>query len=196
MRQTLLSQFTERTEDQSGKVTHPVLLSKGLTRSHSKAHYAWPKERTQTGVPAQVPMEDLLIQHGEGLMSICLCPGGQFPELLFEEDTELCADLCLRLLRHCGSRITAIRTQASASLYLLMRQNFEIGNVRRGGQPGVWWTEGGWGERRNPQFEQALGVRVRGCRCALLPAPTELCPREDAGDHVTVVLGGDSAEFQ
>ncbi|KAB0392742.1 hypothetical protein E2I00_011956, partial [Balaenoptera physalus] len=51
-----------------------------------------------------------------------------FPELLFEEDTELCADLCLRLLRHCGSRISAIRTHASASLYLLMRQNFEIGN--------------------------------------------------------------------
>ncbi|XP_037674595.1 dedicator of cytokinesis protein 6 isoform X3 [Choloepus didactylus] len=52
----------------------------------------------------------------------------KFPELLFEEDTELCADLCLRLLRHCGSRISAIRTHASASLYLLMRQNFEIGN--------------------------------------------------------------------
>lgn len=49
--------------------------------------------------------------------------------MLFEEDTELCADLCLRLLRHCGSRVSTIRTHASASLYLLMRQNFEIGNV-------------------------------------------------------------------
>lgn len=57
---------------------------------------------------------------------------GQFPELLFEEDTELCADLCLRLLRHCASRVSAIRSHASASLYLLMRQNFEIGNVRGG----------------------------------------------------------------
>lgn len=79
-------------------------------------------------------------------MGVCLCPGGQFPELLFEEDTELCADLCLRLLRHCGSRITAIRTHASASLYLLMRQNFEIGNVRRGSQPGVCGRRAG-GER-------------------------------------------------
>ncbi|KAL7988367.1 hypothetical protein Chor_007286 [Crotalus horridus] len=52
----------------------------------------------------------------------------QFPEMLFEEDTELCADLCLRLLRHCSSREAIIRTHASTSLYLLMRQNFEIGN--------------------------------------------------------------------
>uniref|UniRef100_A0A8D2MTQ6 Dedicator of cytokinesis 7 n=1 Tax=Zonotrichia albicollis TaxID=44394 RepID=A0A8D2MTQ6_ZONAL len=53
----------------------------------------------------------------------------KFPELLFEEETEQCADLCLRLLRHCSSSIGPIRSHASASLYLLMRQNFEIGNV-------------------------------------------------------------------
>ncbi|XP_040264246.1 dedicator of cytokinesis protein 7 isoform X3 [Bufo bufo] len=52
----------------------------------------------------------------------------KFPELLFEEETEQCADLCLRLLRHCSSSIGTIRSHASASLYLLMRQNFEIGN--------------------------------------------------------------------
>lgn len=52
----------------------------------------------------------------------------KFPEMLFEEDTELCADLCLRLLRHCSSSVGSVRSHASASLYLLMRQNFEIGN--------------------------------------------------------------------
>ncbi|KAG8437105.1 hypothetical protein GDO86_007980 [Hymenochirus boettgeri] len=52
----------------------------------------------------------------------------KFPELLFEEETEQCADLCLRLLRHCSSSISNTRSHASASLYLLMRQNFEIGN--------------------------------------------------------------------
>uniref|UniRef100_A0A8C1XMI9 Dedicator of cytokinesis 6 n=1 Tax=Cyprinus carpio TaxID=7962 RepID=A0A8C1XMI9_CYPCA len=52
----------------------------------------------------------------------------KFPEMLFEEDTELCADLCLRLLRHCSSSVSSIRSHASSSLYLLMRQNFEIGN--------------------------------------------------------------------
>ncbi|XP_066529748.1 dedicator of cytokinesis protein 7-like isoform X4 [Hoplias malabaricus] len=52
----------------------------------------------------------------------------KFPEMLFEEDTELCADLCLRLLRHCSSSVSSVRSHASASLYLLMRQNYEIGN--------------------------------------------------------------------
>uniref|UniRef100_A0A452V7J4 Dedicator of cytokinesis 6 n=1 Tax=Ursus maritimus TaxID=29073 RepID=A0A452V7J4_URSMA len=67
----------------------------------------------------------LFLQHGLATQRALV---SKFPELLFEEDTELCADLCLRLLRHCGSRVSTIRTHASASLYLLMRQNFEIGN--------------------------------------------------------------------
>lgn len=58
--------------------------------------------------------------------------------MLFEEDTELCADLCLRLLRHCSSRVAIIRTHASTSLYLLMRQNFEMGNVSDIGERGVF----------------------------------------------------------
>ncbi|XP_059178065.1 dedicator of cytokinesis protein 7-like isoform X2 [Physella acuta] len=52
----------------------------------------------------------------------------KFLDLLFEEETEQCAELCLRLLRHCSSPISVTRSQASASLYLLMRQNFELGN--------------------------------------------------------------------
>uniref|UniRef100_A0A6I8NBE1 Dedicator of cytokinesis 6 n=1 Tax=Ornithorhynchus anatinus TaxID=9258 RepID=A0A6I8NBE1_ORNAN len=67
----------------------------------------------------------LFLQHCFATQRALVC---KFPELLFEEDTELCADLCLRLLRHCSSCVGTIRTHASASLYLLMRQNFEIGN--------------------------------------------------------------------
>ncbi|XP_043213029.1 dedicator of cytokinesis protein 7-like, partial [Amphibalanus amphitrite] len=52
----------------------------------------------------------------------------KYPSLLFDEETEHCADLCLRLLEHCSSTFSSTRSQASASLYLLMRQNFEIGN--------------------------------------------------------------------
>ena len=54
----------------------------------------------------------------------------KFPELVFFEETEQCAELCARLLRHCSSGIPDIRAWACASLYLLMRQNFELGNVR------------------------------------------------------------------
>lgn len=53
----------------------------------------------------------------------------KFHNLLFDEETDICADLCLLLLKHCGSQLPLIRSQAAASLYLLMRQNFEIGNV-------------------------------------------------------------------
>ncbi|CAB3365687.1 Hypothetical predicted protein [Cloeon dipterum] len=52
----------------------------------------------------------------------------KFPNLLFDEETEQCSDLCSHLLKHCSSNISTVRSQAAASLYLLMRQNFEIGN--------------------------------------------------------------------
>lgn len=54
----------------------------------------------------------------------------KFPELVFYEETDQCAELCARLLRHCSSSVPVIRALACASLYLLMRQNFELlGNV-------------------------------------------------------------------
>ncbi|XP_055593172.1 dedicator of cytokinesis protein 7 [Uranotaenia lowii] len=52
----------------------------------------------------------------------------KYHNLLFDEETDSCADLCLLLLKHCGSQLASVRSQAAASLYLLMRQNFEIGN--------------------------------------------------------------------
>uniref|UniRef100_A0A0N5ALW0 Dedicator of cytokinesis protein 6 n=1 Tax=Syphacia muris TaxID=451379 RepID=A0A0N5ALW0_9BILA len=51
----------------------------------------------------------------------------KFPDLLFQQETEQCGELCLHLLRHCASRLPSVRSQAAASLYLLMRQSFESG---------------------------------------------------------------------
>ena len=51
----------------------------------------------------------------------------RFSELLFEQETERCAEMCVLLLRHCTSQLVQVRAQASASLYFLMRHNFEIG---------------------------------------------------------------------
>lgn len=56
----------------------------------------------------------------------------KFPDLVFYEETEQCAELCARLLRHCSSSVPEIRAWACASLYLLMRQNFDLlGNVSK-----------------------------------------------------------------
>jgi hypothetical protein len=49
----------------------------------------------------------------------------KYHNLLFDEETDNCADLCLLLLKHCSSTLPTVRSQAAASLYLLMRQNFE-----------------------------------------------------------------------
>lgn len=50
----------------------------------------------------------------------------KFHNLLFDEESDNCADLCLLLLKHCGSSLSTIRSQAAGSLYCLMRQNFEF----------------------------------------------------------------------
>ncbi|NXO05322.1 DOCK8 protein, partial [Rhinopomastus cyanomelas] len=48
----------------------------------------------------------------------------KFGDFLFEEEAEQCADLCQRVLHHCSSSIDITRTQACATLYLLMRYSF------------------------------------------------------------------------
>ncbi|PAA86258.1 hypothetical protein BOX15_Mlig030368g1 [Macrostomum lignano] len=48
----------------------------------------------------------------------------KYPETVFEEEADQCTSLCLQLLRYCGSRLTEVRTQATATLYLLMRINY------------------------------------------------------------------------
>uniref|UniRef100_A0A8C0ZYR3 Dedicator of cytokinesis protein 8 n=1 Tax=Castor canadensis TaxID=51338 RepID=A0A8C0ZYR3_CASCN len=53
----------------------------------------------------------------------------KFGDLLFEEEVEQCADLCQRVLHHCSSSMDVTRSQACATLYLLMR--FSFGNFAR-----------------------------------------------------------------
>ncbi|XP_028910927.1 dedicator of cytokinesis protein 8 isoform X3 [Ornithorhynchus anatinus] len=56
----------------------------------------------------------------------------KFGDLLFEEEVEQCADLCQRVLHHCSSSIDITRSQACATLYLLMRFSFgAINNFAR-----------------------------------------------------------------
>ncbi|XP_006863792.1 PREDICTED: dedicator of cytokinesis protein 8 isoform X1 [Chrysochloris asiatica] len=56
----------------------------------------------------------------------------KFGDLLFEEEVEQCADLCQRMLQHCGSSMDVTRSQACATLYMLMRFSFgAISNFAR-----------------------------------------------------------------
>ena len=118
--------------------------------------------------------------------------------MLFEEDTELCADLCLRLLRHCSSSVGSVRSHASASLYLLMRQNFEIGNVSLD----IVWNFDILTTIRNLQNTHTGGLQNGSPWCCekktllFLSFAPELRTSKDAGHHVSVFTGGNVPELQ
>ena len=96
----------------------------------------------------------------------------KFPSLLFDEASEHCADLCLMLLKHCSSSISAIRSRAAASLYLLMRQNFEIGNVS-------------WQYKNNSSFNTIVQF-----------FSTEFCTSKNASYNVSKFACWNSSELQ
>ena len=50
----------------------------------------------------------------------------RYPALIFEEkaDREVSAELSMQLLQNCASCLSGVRSQAAASLYLLLRDNF------------------------------------------------------------------------
>ncbi|XP_077513928.1 dedicator of cytokinesis protein Ziz isoform X7 [Amblyomma americanum] len=50
----------------------------------------------------------------------------KFPIALFQGDAFLCGKLCFELLRCCNSKLSTVRNEACALLYLLMRSNFEF----------------------------------------------------------------------
>uniref|UniRef100_A0A669B5Y8 Dedicator of cytokinesis 8 n=1 Tax=Oreochromis niloticus TaxID=8128 RepID=A0A669B5Y8_ORENI len=53
---------------------------------------------------------------------VCVCV--QFGDLLFEEEAEQCADLCQKVLQYCSSPVDENRSQACATLYLIMRYSY------------------------------------------------------------------------
>lgn len=59
--------------------------------------------------------------------SACVCV--QFGDLLFEEEAEQCADLCQKVLQYCSSPLDENRSQACATLYLIMRYSYSNASV-------------------------------------------------------------------
>uniref|UniRef100_A0A8C4QLC5 Dedicator of cytokinesis 7 n=1 Tax=Eptatretus burgeri TaxID=7764 RepID=A0A8C4QLC5_EPTBU len=131
-------QTTERPDRSKADMEHDALADGNLCTEASLivldtleiiAQVSSNPPKSQKGIQCEVLKLILVqLQWGQKCCNHCRIALINFPELLFEEETEQCADLCLRLLRHCCSSTGSIRSHASASLYLLMRQNFEIGN--------------------------------------------------------------------
>lgn len=49
---------------------------------------------------------------------------------MFEEEAEQCADLCQKVLQYCSSPVDENRSQACATLYLIMRYSYSNASVR------------------------------------------------------------------
>lgn len=62
---------------------------------------------------------------------LTVCVSVQFGELLFEEEAEQCADLCQKVLQYCSSPVDENRSQACATLYLIMRYSYSNASVSR-----------------------------------------------------------------
>lgn len=60
---------------------------------------------------------------------VCVCVCVQFGDLLFEEEAEQCADLCQKVLQYCSSPVDENRSQACATLYLIMRYSYSNASV-------------------------------------------------------------------
>ncbi|RXN18411.1 dedicator of cytokinesis 8 isoform X1 [Labeo rohita] len=54
----------------------------------------------------------------------------KFGDLLFEEEAEQCADLCQKVLHYCSSSVDGNRSQACATLYLIMRYSYSSASMQ------------------------------------------------------------------
>lgn len=83
------------------------------------------------------------VQAGAQFVALCTCPSElwmpfsgvfsnicmsvvKFPSAFFKGRVNMCAALCYEILKCCTSKVSSTRNEASALLYLLMRNNFEF----------------------------------------------------------------------
>ncbi|XP_076304439.1 dedicator of cytokinesis protein Ziz isoform X14 [Tachypleus tridentatus] len=71
----------------------------------------------------QVGQSESLLKH---LFAALRAFISKFPVAIFKGNASLCGKLCFELLRCCNSKLSSVRNEACALLYLLMRSNFEF----------------------------------------------------------------------
>lgn len=75
----------------------------------------------------QVGQSEILLKHVFAALRGFV---NKFPQPLFAGNAILCGKLCFELLRCCNSKLSSVRMEACALLYLLMRSNFEYTSRR------------------------------------------------------------------
>lgn len=105
------------------EVSH--LLQKGV-KTHALSHREW----CFTLSPSQshslrLPASSKSTSPAQDRPPHTLCLSFQFPSVLFKGRVTLCEALCCEVLKCCVSKLASLRAEASALLYLLMRNNYE-----------------------------------------------------------------------
>lgn len=87
--------------------------------------------------------------------------------MLFKGRVTLCEALCCEVLKCCVSKLGSLRAEASALLYLLMRNNYEYTKrktfLRTHLQVQFWWlwSRGSWGGKKTHSFVELLQQRFQ-----------------------------------
>ena len=77
----------------------------------------------------QRPQSDRMLRHVFAAVRYYV---NQFPELFFDGDSTYCAELCHQVLQFCNSPVEESRTHATATMYMIMKTNFQaMGNFAR-----------------------------------------------------------------
>lgn len=108
----------------------------------------------------------------------------KFPSAFFKGRVNMCAALCYEILKCCTSKVSSTRNEASALLYLLMRNNFEFTKrrtfLRTHLQVSVWRKarEQDTSDLMNRYSSRALWAHIcRGpCHCHMDKNPSAFQP--------------------
>lgn len=73
-----------------------------------------------------LPAQGSMAQYFPGVFPNICMPLVKFPSAFFKGRVNMCAALCYEVLKCCTSKVSSTRNEASALLYLLMRNNFEF----------------------------------------------------------------------
>uniref|UniRef100_A0A8C7KKE5 Dedicator of cytokinesis 8 n=1 Tax=Oncorhynchus kisutch TaxID=8019 RepID=A0A8C7KKE5_ONCKI len=108
-------------------ISSQVSLARSLSSPVSLA-LSPPPSRSVVGGVLRVLLHCLTCNQSTTFLSHCFSTLRalvvKFGDLLFEEEAEQCADLCQKVLQHCSSPVDGNRSQACATLYLIMRYSF------------------------------------------------------------------------
>uniref|UniRef100_A0A8C3KWR6 Dedicator of cytokinesis 11 n=1 Tax=Chrysolophus pictus TaxID=9089 RepID=A0A8C3KWR6_CHRPC len=93
-------------------------------RNIARVHDVWVSKHVAADRKSQTMPPNAVGVEGSSMQ--CSFPTNHHSDPFFKGRVNMCAALCYEILKCCTSKVTSTRNEASALLYLLMRNNFEF----------------------------------------------------------------------